>query len=352
MMWNIRRGRYSPGAPPGSLLSEEIAQKPTKITMISYSPDDYDEKEAESIEECFHQLGKRPVTWINVEGTQDPELLGKLGEIFNFHPLALEDVINGGQRPKVEDFSEYLFVILNVPRKSDTKSPVNINQINIFIGNNFVITMHDSEDVFEPLIRRMKENKGRIRKMGADYLAYAIIDLLADQYFPVMESIGDQIESVDEEMQEETSPELVKSIRRIKRDLIFIRSSIWPMREVVNSLQREDVELISETVDVFLRDVYDHTIQIADIVESYRDILSEMFNVYLSITANNTNEIMKVLTIFASIFIPLTFVAGIYGMNFEYMPELKWRPGYFILLGLMVVISGAMLRFFRRRGWL
>jgi len=228
----------------------------------------------------------------------------------------------------------------------------NLCQVNIFLGPNFVLTIHDAGDAFEPIHQRIKENRGRIRKMKADYLAYALIDIVVDQYFPIMESVGDQIESIEDELQENPSPEIVKGIREIKRELILIRSSIWPMREVINSLQREESEIIADTTNLYFRDVYDHTIQIADIVESYRDILSEIFNVYLSITANSTNEVMKILTIFATIFIPLTFIVGIYGMNFEFMPELKWRPAYFIVLGLMVGVAVVMLRFFRKRGWM
>ena len=187
--------------------------------------------------------------------------------------------------------------------------------------------------------------------MGADYLLYVLIDLVVDQFFPVMESIGDQIEDIEEEIQENPSANVVKKIRKIKHDLILVRSSVWPMREVINGLQREDSDLVTDSTNVFMRDVYDHTIQIADIVESYRDVLSEMFNVYLSVTANSTNDVMKILTIFASIFIPLTFIAGIYGMNFDFMPELHWKPAYFVMLGIMAAVTLAMLRFFRKRGW-
>jgi len=305
--------------------------------------------EAESVEQCFQQVGKRDVTWINVDGTQDAELLRRIGEQFGLHPLTLEDVIDIGQRPKVEDFGDYIFITAGLPQKSEMVT--NLCQINIFLGPNFVLAIHDAGDAFEPIRQRIKQNKGRIRKMKADYLAYALIDLVVDQYFPVMESVGDQIESIEDELQENPSPEIVRGIREIKRDLILIRGSIWPMREVINGLQREEPEFIADTTNLYLRDVYDHTIQIADMVESYRDILSEMFNVYLSVTANSTNEVMRILTIFATIFIPLTFIAGIYGMNFEFMPELRWRPAYFILLDLMVTISLAMLRFFRKRGW-
>jgi magnesium transporter len=348
----FKRRRSRPGAPPGTLVPEATPAREVRISVISYSPDEYEEIEAKSLEESFQYVDKREVAWISVNSTQDAESLTKLGERFGFHPLALEDVMNGGQRPKVEDFDNYIFIALRFPRKLETASSIDLPQISIFLGQNFVVTIHDAaEDTFEPMIRRIKENKGRIRKMKADYLAYALIDLAVDQYFPVMESVGEQIESIEDEIQEDPSAQTVGKIREIKHDLILTRSSIWPMREVINSLQREEPELISDTTKLFLRDVYDHTIRIADIVESYRDILSEMFNVYLSVKAESTNEVMRILTIFATIFIPLTFIAGLYGMNFEFMPELKWHPGYFVLLGLMAVVAVAMLRFFKKRGW-
>jgi len=347
-----RKRRIKPGAAPGTLVSEGAPARKVKMTVISYSPDELEEKETESVDECFEYVGKREVTWINVDGTQDAALLGQIGEKFGIHPLALEDVINGGQRPKLEDFGEYLFITLRLPKKTEASSPIDTEQINILLGPKFVMTIHDSGDPFGPVIQRIKENKGRIRKMKADYLTYALIDLIVDQHFPIMDLIADQIEVLEDEVQESASSEIVKKIRGIKRDLILVRSSIWPMREVINSLEREEPELITEPTKLFLRDVYDHTIQIADIVESYRDILSEMFNIYLSVKADNTNEVMKILTIFATIFIPLTFVAGIYGMNFEFMPELKWRYSYFVMIGVMLVVTAVMLRFFRRRGWL
>jgi magnesium transporter len=351
-MLMTRKRRINPGAAPGTLVSEGAPARKVKVTIVSYSPDELEEKETESVDECFEYVGKREVTWINVDGTQDADLLGQIGEKFGIHPLALEDVINRGQRPKLEDFGEYLFITLRLPKKTEASSPIDTEQINVFLGPKFVMTIHDSGDAFGPIIQRMKENKGRIMKMQADYLAYALIDLIVDQHFPVMESVSDQIEALEDEVQESASSDIVKKIRGVKRELILVRSSIWPMREVINSLEREEPELIAESTKLFLRDVYDHTIQIADIVESYRDILSEMFNIYLSVKADNTNEVMKILTIFATIFIPLTFVAGIYGMNFEFMPELKWRYSYFVMLGVMVVITAVMLRFFRKRGWL
>ena len=347
-----RKRSSKPGTAPGTLISAEKLARKVKMTVISYSTDELEEKETESVHECFDFVGRREVTWIDLDGTQDADLLRQIGDEFGIHSLTLEDVMNGGQRPKLEDFGEYLFVTLRLPKKTEAQSPVDAEQINIFLGPNFVMTIHDSSDVFESVIKRVKENKGRIRRMKTGYLAYALVDLIVDQHFPIMETIAEQIEELEDEVQGNPSPEVVRKIRGIKRDLILIRSSIWPMREVINAMEREEPRLISDEAKLFLRDVYDHTIQIGDIVESYRDILSEMFNIYLSVKADNTNEVMKVLTIFAAIFIPLTFVAGIYGTNFEFVPELKWKYSYFVMIGVMVLITVAMLRFFRKRGWL
>jgi len=347
-----RKRRENPGEVPGALVSEGAPAKKVRMTVISYSADELEEKDAKSVAECSDYVGKREVTWIDLDGTQDAELLKQIGEKFGIHPLALEDVINRGQRPKMEDFGQYIFITLRFPKKSEATSPIDTEQINIFLGKNFVMTIHDSENPFGPIIQRMKENKGRIRQMKAGYLVYSLIDLIVDQHFPLMELVSDQIEALEDELQENPSPDIVKEIRGIKRDLILIRSSIWPMREVINAMEREEPEFISDEAKIFLRDAYDHTIQIADMVESYRDILSEMFNIYLSVKADNTNEVMKILTIFAAIFIPLTFVAGIYGTNFDFVPELKWKYSYFVMIGVMIVITLAMLRFFRKRGWL
>ena len=226
-----KKRRIRPGAAPGTLVSEGEPARKVKMTVMSYSPDELEERETESVDECFEYVGKREVTWINVDGTQDAGLLSQIGEKFGIHPLALEDVINGGQRPKLEDFGEYLYITLRMPKKAEASSPIDTEQINILLGSKFVMTIHDSGDPFGPVIQRIRENKGRIRKMKADYLAYALIDLIVDQHFPIMDLIADQIEVLEDEVQESASPVIVREIRGIKRDLILVRSSISPMRE-------------------------------------------------------------------------------------------------------------------------
>lgn len=338
------------GTPPGTL--PEISHVKATLAVVAYSQHDYEEAEIESVEECFQQIGERDVTWIRVEGTRDTEMLKQFGDHFGFHPLTLEDVMDGDQRPKVEAFGDYIFITFRRPYKPEVDSAIGMEQVNIFLGPGYVVTITDARAAFDPVHQRIVDNRGRIRQMKAGYLAYALIDVVLDSFFPVMETVGDQIESLEDDVQDNPTPEIVKMIRGIKRDLLVIRGSLWPMREVIGSLQREEPELIADATKLYLRNAYDHTIQLADIVETYRDILSEVFNMYLSISANSTNEVMKILTIFAAIFIPLTFMAGVYGMNFEFMPELRWRPAYFILLGLMAAVAIAMLRFFRKRGWM
>lgn len=358
-MAHFSKSHPPPGTPPGELIfrkhpatPEETTVKKSRITVISYSPEDYEEKQVESFEDCSQYWSKRDVTWVNIDGSQDVETLRKIGEQFGFHPLTLEDIAGADQRPKIESFGNYIFITTKLPKKRKSTSPIEMEQANILLGSDFVLTIQDSGNAFEAIRQRIKEDRGRIRKMKADYLAYSLIDLVVDQYFPIMESTADQIESIEDELQQNFSPGIVRRIREIKRDLILVRSSIWPMRELINSLNIEGSNLIDGNMRMYLRDLYDHTIHIADLIESYRDILSEMFNLYLSITANNTNEVMRFLTVFSTIFIPLTFIVGIYGMNFEFMPELKWKPAYFILLGVMLATVALMLRFFKRRGWL
>ena len=331
--------------------STKNANGDTKIVLVSYSQDEYEEIQIESASECARYVGKRDVTWIRILGKPNAELLINIGEQFGFHPLAIDDVINADQRPKVEQFDKYMFITVNIPQRPENSASIRLDQVCIFLGANFVVTINGSGNVFETIYQRIEEDRGRIRKMKADYLAYTLIDIAVDQYFPIIDFIETRIESIDEVLQGKPSPQIVREIRNIKRQLFLIRSSIWPMREVISYLQREEPLLITDASSLYFRDAYNHTIQIADMIESCRDILSEIFNMYLSMTANSTNEVMKVLTIFASIFIPLTFIVGIYGMNFKFMPELNWRPAYFIVHGIMVLVVLAMLRFFRKRGW-
>jgi magnesium transporter len=341
------------GLPPGSLIhvGDRKTEK-TRVTIIDYDNSNFQEKVVDNVEECFSFKETPTVTWINVDGIHDTEIIQKLGACFNLHPLLMEDILNTEQRPKLEDFESHIFFVLKMLSQDD-KNRIKHEQFSMILGEKFVISFQElPSDIFDPIRDRIRSGKGRIRKMGPDYLAYALIDSIVDSYFPMLEKLGDKIESIEEELISEPVPETLQTIHNLKRDLIFLRKSVWPLREVVNGLQREESELVKKDTHVYLRDVYDHTIQVIDTIEAHRDMVSGMLDIYLSSLSNEMNEVMKVLTIIATIFIPMTFVAGIYGMNFEHMPELRWRYGYFAVWLVILSVMGSMLIFFRKKRWI
>jgi magnesium transporter len=312
-----------------------------------------EEKEAKEVEECFPFKDKPTVTWINIDGIQRIDVIEKIGKHFNLHPLALEDIVNTGQRPKMEDFVDYIFVVLKMLYYDEKKREPNAEQLSLVLGPNWVISFQENEgDVFDPIRERIRADKGRIRKMGADYLIYALIDAVVDNYFIILEKIGEKIEEIEDELVANPSPETLQAIHNLKRQMIFLRKSVWPLREVISRLERWESQLINKSTYIYLRDVYDHTIQVIDAIETFRDMLSGMLDIYLSSVSNRMNEVMKVLTIIATIFIPLTLVAGLYGMNFKYMPELEWPWGYPLVLFVMFTIGVLMLIYFRKKKWL
>lgn len=257
------------------------------------------------------------------------------------------------QRPKLEDYGAYLFIVLKMLHLNDKTNMVQSEQVSLILGKNYVISLHEhDEDVFDPVRSRLKVGKGRIRKAGADYLAYSLLDLIVDNYFLIMERQGDVIEELEAELIASPTPATLNHIHHLKRDTILLRRSVWPLREVISRLERSESSLVQATTGIYLKDVYDHVIQVIDNIETFRDILAGMLDIYLSSVSNRLNEIMKVLTIIATIFIPLTFLAGVYGMNFKYMPELEWRWGYFAVLGFMILVAGIMFNYFREKGWL
>ena len=281
------------------------------------------------------------------------EIIEKIGTYFGIHSLILEDIMNTGQRPKMEDFEDYIFVVVKMIYYDEKDNEIKAEQVSLLLGSNFVISFQEKEgDVFNPIGERTREAKGRIRKMKADYLAYALVDTIIDHYFIVLEKLGEKIEGMEEDLVTNPTPETLQDIHILKRELIFLRKSIWPLREVVSRLERGESQLIHESTGIYLRDVYDHTIQVIDTIETFRDMVSGMLDVYLSIVSNRMNEVMKVLTIIATIFIPLTFIAGIYGMNFKHIPELEWHWGYPISLSVMGAIGMSMVVYFRRKKWL
>jgi magnesium transporter len=350
----IKKRSKKAGLPPGTLvhIGEQKAEE-VSITVTDYDEGRLQEEEIETVEECFPFKDKPTVTWINVDGIHQVEILELLGECFGLHPLVLEDILNTDQRPKLEDFGDYIFVVLKTFSYNDQSDEVEPEQISLILGPSLVMSFQEREgDVFNPIRERVRTGKGRIRRMGADYLAYSLLDSIVDNYFTVLEQVGEKIEFLEEELVTNPTPETLQTIHNLKREMIFLRKSVWPLREVIGALERGESSLIEESTGVYLRDVYDHTIQVIDTIETFRDMISGMLDIYLSSVSNRMNEVMKVLTIIATIFIPLTLVAGIYGMNFQYMPELGWRWGYPVVWLAMLVIGALMLVYFRRKKWL
>jgi len=349
-----RRAKQKVGLVPGTLvhIGDRKIEK-VRIRIIDYDETQLEEKEVKKVEECFPFKDKPTISWINIDGLHDVEVVEKIGKQFGLHPLILEDIVHTGQRPKLEDFGDHIFIVLKVLYYNKEKGEVEAEQVSLIFGENFVISFQERVgDIFEPLRERIRKGKGRVRKAGADYLAYALLDSIVDNYFVILEQMGETIEETEQELATDPDVATLQTIRAFKKEMIILRKSIWPLREVVNTLERGESSLIHESTGIYLRDVYDHTIQIIDTVESYRDMLSGMLDVYLSIISNKMNEVMKVLTIFAAIFIPLTFVAGVYGMNFSFMPELGWQWGYFAALLVMAIIGAALIVYFRRKRWL
>ncbi len=351
---SVKRRSKKVGLPPGTLV--HIGEKKTekvRISIIDFDELRFEEREVKTIEECLPIKDKPTVTWINVDGIHQVEVVERIGRCFKLHPLLLEDVVNTDQRPKMEDYGDYIFIVLKMLYYYEKESEIRAEQVSLILGSNFVLTFQEKEgDVFTPIRDRIRNGKGRIRKMGSDYLAYSLLDAIVDNYFAILEKIGEKVEDIEEELVANPSTETIHSIHNLKREMIYLRKSVWPLREVVSRLERWDSALIKDTTVIYLRDVYDHTIQVIDAVETFRDILSGMLDIYLSSISNRMNEVMKVLTIIATIFIPLTLIAGLYGMNFRYMPELEWRWGYPIVIIVMSFIGISMLIYFRRRKWM
>ncbi len=350
----IKKTSKKVGLPPGTLVHiGERKTKKVRITVIDYDETQFEQEAVKTVEECFPFKDKPTVTWINIDGLHEVHVIEKIGQYFGLHPLLLEDILNTEQRPKMEDFGDYIFLVVKMLNYDDKTEQIEAEQVSLILGPNWVISFQEREgDVFDPLRDRLKKGKGRIRKMGADYLAYALVDAIVDHYFIILEEFGEAIEDTETELAQNPTRETLQTIRTMKREMIFLRKSVWPLRELVSGLERGESPLIHDSTGVYLRDVYDHTVQVIDTVESFRDMISGMLDIYLSSISNRMNEVMKVLTIFAAIFIPLTFVVGIYGMNFEYMPELRWHWGYFGVLIVMASVASGMLVYFRRKRWL
>jgi magnesium transporter len=354
MMEFLKRISLKKGLSPGALVyvGEKKAEK-IRITVLDYDEEHLLERELENIEECFPFRETPTVTWININGIHEVEALEKIGEYFRIHALVLEDILNTHQRPKMEDFEDYVFLVVKMVCFDEQNHRIDSEQVSLIVGPNFVISFQEREgDVFDSVRDRIRKGKGRIRRMGPDYLAYALLDGVVDGYFVLLEKLGDSLETIHGDLMAQPKTETLQAIYKLRRETILLRKSVWPVREVVSGLERGEPSLFGESTKPFLRDLYDHTIQVVDTVETIRDMLSGMLDLYLSSISNRMNEVMKVLTIIATVFIPVTFVAGIYGMNFENMPELKSPIGYPIVLIVMLVMGVSMLMYFRKKEWL
>ena len=355
MVEKVKKRSLKTGLPPGTLVhigTEKVGKR--RIRILDYDEHGVREKKEALLDECVPFRDTDSVTWIDIEGLQDIELLDSLGSCYGLHPLILEDILNTDQRPKSDDMESYIYVVLKMLDFDPASLEIVSEQVSIVFGRNYVISIQEGRegDLFEPLRERIRNGKGRIRKLGPDYLAYSLLDVIIDHYFIILEKFAERIETLEEDLVSDPKPETLHQIHRMKREMIFLRKSAWPLREVIYNLEKSDSNLIQPATKIFLRDIYDHAVHIIDSIETYREMLSSMLDIYLSSISNRMNQVMKVLTIIATIFMPLTFLAGVYGMNFKFMPELGWRWGYPLVLLVMFGVGAVMLYFFKKKKWL
>ena len=355
-------GHHAPGTSPGTLVVPAGA-KPTRVRLIAYGPDRIEERELSDAKELAALRGKWPVLWVDVDGLGDVAMLEALGTIFGLHRLALEDVLNPLQRPKSERFPEHLFMVARMPALgtgAGESGALETEQLNLFLGKDFLLSCQERPggDCFDPVRARIRSGKGRLRVSGPDYLAYALLDGVVDAFYPVLEACGDRLDTLEDELFGHSDSGAARRVHQVRRDLLTVRRSVWPLREELATLVRDPDPLVSEETRVYLRDCYDHVVQMIDLLETYRDLGAGLMEIHLSLLSHRMNEIMKVLTIIATIFIPLTFVVGIYGMNFDpdagplSMPELRWPWGYPAVMLFMAALAAGMLLYFKRRGWI
>ncbi|HPD46347.1 MAG TPA: magnesium/cobalt transporter CorA [Anaerohalosphaeraceae bacterium] len=351
---NNRRLSKKAGLPPGTLVhvGERRTEK-VRITVMDYDEAHFQEKEVASVEECMPFKAAETVTWINIDGLHEVNIIARSGAYFDLHPLILEDILHTTQRPRFQDCETYLYVVLQMLSYNAQRQRVESEQVSLILGEGFVLTFQERVgDVFDVIRDRIRKAGGRIRKAGADYLLYSLIDAVVDNYFNILENFGDRLETLEEDLFGEPSEGLLQRVHLLKRDLIALRRSVWPVRELVNALDKTESKLITKTTHTYLRDLYDHTIQVIETVETFRDVTSGLQDIYLSSISNRMNAVMKMLTIIATVFIPLTFIAGVYGMNFRHMPELEWRYGYMGVWAVMIGVATVMLVYFMRKKWL
>ncbi|NJL89213.1 MAG: magnesium/cobalt transporter CorA [Coleofasciculaceae cyanobacterium SM2_1_6] len=346
------------GSIPGTLIIEPDAT-PSTIELIDYNVTNKISIKLSMPEECIPYLDTESVSWVDVAGLGSEDILQRMGKVFNLHPILIEDVVNVPQRPKVDEYDEQLLIISQMVMPKPNYSGFWIEQVSLILGKHYLLTVQEEpeRDCFDQVRDRIRTDKGNIRKQGADYLTYTLLDAIIDGFFPVLEAYGERIEELEDEVVMNPSKSTLEKIYRLRRELLALRRCIWPQRDAINILIRDGSSLISDEVKIYMRDCYDHTVQVMDMVETYRELTSGLMDVYLSSVSNKMNEIMKLLTVISSIFIPLTFIAGVYGMNFNTstsplnMPELDWYWGYPLCWLLMIGVSGCLVYFFWKRGW-
>jgi magnesium transporter len=340
------------GSPPGSLYYNGIPQTgPVKIVLIEFNENEFFEQEYYNLEDCIANVKDNMVKWINVEGVHDIELIEKIGRHYNLHPLTLEDLVHVDQRPKYEDYDHYILTVLKMIMY-DTEA--HAEQLSLILIDNTVISFQEPQggDAFDIIRNRLRQSKGRVRKLGADYLFYALMDAVVDWYFHAIEKIGDKVDGIEEQIINAPKRQSLIQLYKLKREVMYLRKQVWPLRDMLSNLLRAESKFITPNTLLFLRDLQDHSTRIIDTVETYRDLLGGMMDIYLSTNSNKMNEVMKVLTIMSSLFIPVTFIAGVYGMNFDYMPELRTRYGYFATWIVMLCMMGGLLIYFKKKKWI
>lgn len=354
MFSEVRKRAKKAGRPPGVAAYTGNKKHRPIITYTVYSPNDFHEIPNASLQDCFNEVKDDEIKWINVEGLSDIELMKELTRHFNVHPLTLEDILNIEQRPKVEEFETYMFVTIKVLLWQPKDNTFLTQQVSIILGENFILSFHELDtSLFDAIREKMRSSANQnIRKHGPDYLMYRMIDSIIDEYFVVMEGLSDEIEGVEEAIVANPNNAQAREIYELKRQILLLRKSVWPMREAISHLMHADNQLISKFTLIYIRDVYDHTVQAIDTLETFRDMLSGMLDMYLTSLTNRMNEIMKTLTIITTIFIPITAIASVYGMNFAHMPGTEWSWGYPLVLFIMIAIAGLMLVYFRKKKWI
>ncbi len=348
-----KRRSKSAGLPPGTLIhvgEQKTAQ--VKITLLDYDEASLQEKELASVQDCLPFRDRPTRTWINIDGLHQVDAIERLGKHFGLHPLVLEDIVSTEQRPKLEDFGEYIFLVTKMLSYDEAAQQVITEQVSLVLGGNFIMSFQEgAKDDFIPIRQRIISGNGRMRTMGVDYLLYALLDAIVDHYFLVLDKLGEQLETLEETLLTNPTQAQLKAVHKIRREFILMRKAVWPLRDVVATLERRESALIKSTTTIYLRDLFDHLARVIDTIENYRDLVSVLLDIYLSSLSNKMNEVMKTLTIITTIFIPLSFIAGVYGMNFEHMPELRWPWSYPAVLLVMIAIGVVMVFYFKKRKW-